>query len=124
MGRLDHPRDLLTHACLRDRFASGTMQLWEYEKGGEVVKVDPAGPLIVRAGTSFELAIEAAIAGMGLIYFFEDWLRPHLENGTLVPVLESWWQPFTGPFLYFSGNRLVPGPLRAFIDFIKAHPVR
>jgi DNA-binding transcriptional LysR family regulator len=118
-GRPDHPRDLLKHACLRDRFASGTMQLWEYEKDGEVVKVDPAGPLIVRAGTSIELAIEAAIAGAGVIHFFEDWLRPHLDRGTLEPVLTSWWQPFEGPFLYYSGNRLVPAPLRAFIDFIK-----
>jgi DNA-binding transcriptional LysR family regulator len=124
-GRPGHPRDLLSHACLRDRFASGTMQLWEFERDGKVVKVDPPGPLIVRAGTSIELAIEAAIAGMGVIHFFEDWLRPHLERGTLEPILKAWWQPFPGPFLYYSGNRLVPGPLRAFIDFIKSpagHP--
>lgn len=120
-GRPEHPRDLLAHACLRDRFASGTMQLWEFEKDGEVVKVDPAGPLIVRAGTSIELAIHAAIDGLGVIHFFEDWLRPHLDNGVLEPVLQPWWQAFPGPFLYYSGARLVPAPLRAFIDFIKAH---
>jgi DNA-binding transcriptional LysR family regulator len=46
-------------------------------------------------------------------------LRPHLDSGVLEPVLEPWWQRFSGPFLYYPGRRLVPAPLRAFIDFIK-----
>ncbi len=118
-GRPDHPRELLAHACLRDRFASGTMAPWQFERDGEVVRVDPSGPLIVRAGATIDLAVEAAIAGMGVIHLFEGWLRPHLSSGALEPVLEPWWQPFPGPFLYYSGRRLVPAPLRAFIDFIR-----
>jgi DNA-binding transcriptional LysR family regulator len=51
---------------------------------------------------------------------FEDWLRPCLERGELEPVLEPWWQEFPGPFLYYPGRRLVPAPLRAFIDFVRA----
>jgi hypothetical protein len=35
-------------------------------------------------------------------------------------MIEGWWQSFTGPFLYYPGRRLVPAPLRAFIDFIKS----
>jgi hypothetical protein len=34
-------------------------------------------------------------------------------------VLTSWQQDFTGPFLYYPGRRLLPAPLRAFVDFIK-----
>jgi hypothetical protein len=37
----------------------------------------------------------------------------------LEPVLEPWWQRFSGPLLYYPASRLVPAPLRAFIDFIK-----
>ncbi|MDC0713247.1 LysR family transcriptional regulator [Stigmatella sp. ncwal1] len=119
-GRPAHPRDLLGHACLRSRFSSGTMTPWEFERDGEVVRVDPAGPLIVRVGGATDLSVDAAIAGSGIVYLFEDWLRPHLESGALEPVLESWWQRFSGPFLYYPGRRLVPAPLRAFIDFIMA----
>ena len=122
-GRPQHPRDLLSHACLLGRFSSGrTTAPWEFERDGEAVRVDPAGPLIVSVGGSIDLAVDAAIAGTGIISLFEDWLRPHLTTGALEPVLESWWQSFPGPFLYYPGRRLVPAPLRAFIDFIKALP--
>ncbi len=119
-GRPAHPRDLLNHACLRGRFSSGAMNMWEFERGGEIVMVDPTGPLIVRAGAAVELAVDAAVAGTGLIHLFEDWLRPHLNSGALEPVLEPWWQRFSGPFLYYPGHRHLPAPLRAFVDFIKS----
>jgi DNA-binding transcriptional LysR family regulator len=83
---IEHPRDLLTHACLRGRFPSGVKPAWEFERDGESVRIDPAGPLMIQAG-GVDLLMEVAIAG---------------------------------PFLYYPGRRLVPAPLRAFVDFIKA----
>jgi len=118
-GRPQHPRELLEHACLRGRFASGAMTAWEFERDGDIVKVDPSGPLIVRVGAATDLAVEAAIAGSGVITLFEDWLRPHLDSGVLEPVLEPWWQKFSGPFLYYPSRRQLPAPLRAFVDFIR-----
>jgi len=119
-GRPAHPRELLGHACLRGRFASGNMPAWEFEKDGETVWVEPTGPLVVRIGGAADLAVDAAIAGTGIVMLFEDWLRPHLDSGALEPVLAPWWLSFPGPFLYYPGRRLVPAPLRAFIDFIRA----
>jgi len=118
-GRPAHPRDLLGHDCLRGRFSSGVMTAWEFEREGEVVRVDPAGPLIVSVGTATDLAVDAAVGGAGIVALFEEWLRPYFESGALEPVLEPWWQSFSGPFLYYPGRRLVPAPLRAFVDFIK-----
>ncbi|KPX62248.1 Regulatory protein LysR [Pseudomonas syringae pv. lapsa] len=48
----------------------------------------------------------------------EDWLRPHLDSGAPEPMLEPWWQRFTGPHLYCPGRRYLPSPLKAFIYFI------
>jgi len=118
-GRPEHPRDLLNHACLRARFSGGRLPPWEFERDGEILRVDPTGPLIVENAGVMDLAIEAAIAGGGIVHLFEDWLRPHLDSGALEPVLEAWWDSFSGPFLYYPGRRLVPAPLRAFIDFVK-----
>ena len=118
-GLPEHPRDLLAHACLPGRFAGRAVAPWEFERRGETVRIDPKGPLLVSVGTATDLAVEAAVAGLGIITLFEDWLRPHLDSGALQPVLSDWWQQFSGPFLYYPGRRLVPAPLRAFVDFIK-----
>ncbi|WP_168355789.1 LysR family transcriptional regulator [Sphingomonas gei] len=121
-GRPQHPRDLLAHACLRGRFASGAMAgPWEFERAGEIVRIEPGGQLVVRIGGAMDLAVDMALAGVGVLHLFEGWLRPHFASGALEPVLEDWWQPFSGPFLYYSGRRLVPPPLRAFVDFVKTH---
>lgn len=119
-GRPAHPRALLDHACLRGRFTSGALtSLWEFEHAGEIVRVEPHGPLIASVSGAVDLLVDVAIAGGGVVHLFEDWLRPALDSGVLEPVLPDWWQSFSGPFLYYSGRRLVPPPLRAFLDFVR-----
>ncbi|MEM5368602.1 LysR family transcriptional regulator [Paraburkholderia azotifigens] len=120
-GRPEHPRDLLEHACLRGQFAGGAMPTWDFERDGEIVRLDPSGPLVVRPGAAIELAVSAALAGVGVIHLFEGMLKPHLDSGALEPILEPWWQRFSGPFLYYPGRRHLPAPLRAFVDFVKAN---
>src|SRR3954471_10847794 len=67
-GRPAHPRDLLQHACLRGRFASGALTPWEFEKDGELLNVEVNGPLVVRIGATTDLAVDAALAGVGIIH--------------------------------------------------------
>ena len=117
-GRPAHPRELLRHACMCGRFPSGATPPWEFERDGEVVKIEPTGPLTVRIGTATDLAVDAAIAGSGVVHLFEQWLQPHFDNGALEPILQDWWRPFSGPFLYYPSRRYMPAPLRAFVDFI------
>lgn len=118
-GRPRHPRDLLDHACLRLRYAGGALVPWEFERDGEVVTVDPSGPLVANLGNALELLVAAAVAGSGIIYTFEDWLQPHFETGALKPVLERWWRRFPGPFLYYPSRRHMPPAFRAFVDFVR-----
>ncbi len=122
-GRPEHPRDLLQHACLRGRFPSGAMIDWQFERDGETLTVDPSGPLLVQIGGAVDLAVDAAVAGTGIVYLFEDWLKPYLARGELVPVLEEWWPRFSGPYLYYAGRTLLPAPLRAFVDFVRSDGV-
>jgi DNA-binding transcriptional LysR family regulator len=121
-GTPEHPRDLLVHRCLRIRFGGGATPPWEFARDGEIVRLDPSGPLLVQPAGAAEVAVAAAVQGLGLVYLFEDWLRPKFENGVLIPVLQDWWESFPGPFLYFPSRRLMPAPLRAFVDFIRDNP--
>jgi DNA-binding transcriptional LysR family regulator len=123
-GRPRHPRDLLAHACLRGRFTSGALTSpWEFERAGEIVRVEPQGPVIASVAGAVDLLVDIAICGSGIVFLFEDWLRPAIDRGALEAVLPDWWQAFSGPFLYYSGRRLVPPPLRAFLDFIRRHDI-
>ncbi len=110
-----HPRDLVNHACIRHRFASGASPDWEFERGEETVRIKPEGPLIA---STLQLELAAAVAGLGIICTFEDFLRGPLERGELEEVLVQWPQSFSGPFLYYP-SRNMPAPLRAFVDFVR-----
>lgn len=120
-GTPEHPRDLIEHICIRHRFASGTVPTWEFERNGKTVKIAPKGPLLASL---LELEIGAAVAGLGLIYIFEECLDTAIERGELVPVMEPWWQSFSGPRLYYPSRTHMPAPLRAFVDFIKGETKR
>jgi DNA-binding transcriptional LysR family regulator len=110
-----HPRDLVNHACIRHRFERGAVADWEFERGGEIVRIKPDVPLIASTN---ELELGAAIAGLGIICTFEEFISEALDRGELKPVLADWRQSFSGPFLYYP-SRDMPAPLRAFVDFIR-----
>jgi DNA-binding transcriptional LysR family regulator len=118
-GRPHHPRKLLEHSCLRVRLPRGGPIAWAFERDGEVLKVEPTGPLSANLGNASDLLVAAAVEGSGIIYLFEDWLQPHFDSGALKPLLDRWWLRFSGPFLYYSSRRHLPAALRAFVDFVR-----
>jgi DNA-binding transcriptional LysR family regulator len=115
-GRPKHPRDLLTMPCIRQRFPSGVVPTWEFERGGEELRIDPAARLV---STNIALQRQAAIDGVGFWATFDGYVEADIASGTLRSVLEEWCPSFPGPFLYYPGNRHVPSALRAFIDFAR-----
>lgn len=116
-GEPRHPRDILDHICIHHRFASGRVATWEYERGDEVVRISPQARV---TSNTLELEIGAAVAGLGIIATFEEFLAPALATGQLVPILQDWAPEFPGPYLYYASRHHMPPPLRAFIDFIKS----
>lgn len=118
-GLPQHPTDLLSRPCLRHRFHDAGPLAWEFERDGEALKLHPEGPLV---SSNTPLLLRAALDGLGWVYTFEDLLAEHFSAGTLVPALPDWSLSFSGPFLYYSSRRHVPGPLRALVDWLrKAH---
>jgi hypothetical protein len=66
-----------------------------------------------------DLAVRAAVDGLGIAYTVEALAEPFLRSGQLVRVLEDWSPSFEGLFLYYPGHRQVPATLRALIDMIR-----
>ena len=117
LGRPSHPRDLMEMPSIRHRYPSGVTPEWEFERDGEILKLDPPAVLVT---TNMALQRRAAIDGAGISSAFADYVAEDIAAGRLVPILEEWFPSFPGPFLYYPGNRTVTPALRAFIDFVKA----
>ena len=115
--------DLLGHVLIRNRFPGGGIGPWEFEKDGKAVSLTPHGPVTVD-DPNIELRL--ALDGVGLAFMFEQYGAADVAAGRLELVLPEWCPVFEPPYLYMSSRRLVPSPLRAFIDFAKTYsaPVR
>src|SRR5262249_52443884 len=110
------PKDLETHECIRIRFPSGAILPWQFEKRGKVLEVAVTGHLILNHE---ELALRAALDGVGILYLAPGYAEPHVKAGRLVPMLESWSGPSRQIFLYYPSRRQVPLPLQVFIEFLR-----
>jgi DNA-binding transcriptional LysR family regulator len=115
-GRPRHPDELLGHDAIRHRFLHGTSLPWEFEKDGRLVKVSPPARLTTN---SLELQRAAVAAGLGIAASFHGFYADLIESGAVEEILGDWSAPFPGPFLFYSQRHYLPGPLRAFVDFIK-----
>ncbi len=116
-GKPKNPRDLKDHRCINTRWATdGSVYRWEFERGTEKLEVAVTGSLIVNEP---EVAVQAAVAGVGLAFVFRYQLQAALAAGKLIPVLKDWTaRRFPGFYLYYPGRRQMPPALRAFVDFI------
>lgn len=111
------PEDLMQHDCIRQRF-SGRARFyeWTFRVRQRSVVVGVNGSLVFDEMRS---AVDAARSGCGLAYVFEQFAARDIKSGALVPVLGRFSPPSEEFHLYYP-TRVMPGKLRAFLDFIRA----
>jgi DNA-binding transcriptional LysR family regulator len=111
------PDDLARHSCVQYRQAAeGEVLMWSFERNRKSRRVSVDGRVMVNDP---DLAVRAAVDGLGIAYTIEALAEPFLRSGQLVRVLEDWSPSFEGLFLYYPGHRQVPVTLRALIDLIR-----
>jgi DNA-binding transcriptional LysR family regulator len=115
------PDDLSAHSCIRSRTPGGRPYRWEFERHGHAVAMDVPGPIVLNRT---ELMTEAALGGLGIAFVPARLAEPHLQDGTLIALLQDWCPEYPGLFLYYPGRHHVPLALRAFIDVLKKHAWR
>jgi DNA-binding transcriptional LysR family regulator len=111
------PEDLARHSCVQIRMTNdGTVLAWPLERNRKSRRVSVEGRVMVN---NADLAVRAAVDGLGIAYTLEALAEPFLRSGQLVSVLQEWSPCYEGLFLYYPGHRQVPATLRALIDMIR-----
>ena len=97
------PADLVAHNCITLRMPThGGLFMWEFEKNGQALKVRIEGQLVFN---NIAMRLESVLQGLGLAYMPEDVVRPYIEQGRLIRVLEDWCEPYSGYHLYYPSRR-------------------
>ena len=116
------PRDLTDHDCINLRLPTrGNLYAWDLEKNGEAVQAKVTGRVTLN---NTLLMLQAALDGLGLCYVPEDLVRPYVEAGHLVSVLEDWWPRFAGYHLYYASRRQMSPALALVVEALRLRPDR
>lgn len=111
------PHDLTDYNCINTRLPTyGGLYVWEFAKDGRDLNVRVEGQLIFNTGA---LRLKAALAGLGLAYLMEDFVREHIAKGRLVPVLADWCPPFSGYHLYYPSRRQPSPAFTVLVDALR-----
>ncbi|MBD9529295.1 LysR family transcriptional regulator [Paracoccus sp. PAR01] len=111
-GRPGTPADLTRQNCINLRLATlGGLYAWELGRDDRAMNVKVAGQFTCNDP---EMIIEAALAGLGLCCLPDQHLKPWIDSGELIPVLEDWCPSFPGYHLYYP-SRLQASPAFALL---------
>jgi len=111
------PQDLQRHNCIRLR-SDNQMLDWEFAKGKNTIEMSVNGSLVVN---NMNLMVHAALDGIGIGYTIESYVSTDIARGRLVSLLTDWSPEHHSYYLYYSGRRQLPVPLKVFIAFVRHH---
>ena len=116
-GPLSSPDDLAQHNCVKYCWADGAVgQSWKFRNSEQLAEVNVKGSLEVN---NLDLALRAALDGVGVAQLPEVTVAPFIAQGSLAPVLPDWSPQWTDFALFYSSRRHVPVKLRALVDFLR-----
>jgi len=110
------PQDLKDHIGIQNMFPNGNRFAWELRKDGVAIDYWPTGPIALD---DHELIVQAAQAGAGLGYVWEQRAQAALADGSLVQCLDNWCQPEDWLYLYYPSRRNMSAGLGAVIEAMR-----
>jgi LysR family transcriptional regulator, transcriptional activator for dmlA len=112
------PNDLTQHNCITIRQGDESYGLWRLTQGKRTEAVKVRGNLSTNDG---EIAMNWALAGMGVVMRAEWDVARYLRSGRLRQVLEHWQTPGADIHAFYPQPHQTSARVRAFVDFVAAH---
>jgi DNA-binding transcriptional LysR family regulator len=111
------PQDLVNHNCINLRLPThDNVYAWEFDKNGRELRVRVEGQLTFNATSQ---QVNAALAGLGLVYAPEGMVQPYVARGKLRRVLEDWCQPYPGYHLFYPSRRQSSAAFALVVDALR-----
>jgi len=119
-GTPRHPKELESHNCLIYSPLREGQEIWRFNDNGKKLDVAVKGDIEANHATPL---VKAAIAGLGLLYAPEFFVRKELANRVLTEVLGKY--HVAGKIYALYPHRMITRKERAFLDFLceKVPPV-
>ncbi|OAE47918.1 LysR family transcriptional regulator [Agrobacterium tumefaciens] len=122
-GLPDTPQDLARHNCLSFNF-SRSLNEWPFRDpaSGDLYRLPVTGNASVNSGMAMR---RLCLAGLGMGRMGEFHVKPDIEAGLLVPVLEDYnAEDLEVIHAVYAGHEHLAARVRAFIDFVAARAGR
>jgi len=115
-GTPEHPEQLLQHTCFSFGFSS-VWNTWGFVVDGQAVTV----PVVPKATfAQGDLLRDLALGGAGIVRLAEFHIGQDIQEGRLVPLLQSYAQDSIEPLYMIYTNRKHLSPrIRVFRDFLE-----
>lgn len=112
------PRDLAQHSCIGIRQGDESYGLWRLALGKRSEAVKVRGNLSTNDG---EIAMNWALAGLGIVMRAEWDVARYLRSGRLRQVLENWQTPSADIHAFYPQRHQTSARVRAFVEFLAGH---
>ena len=89
------PDDLARHSCVQYRRAAGSVFEWPFERDGKSLRISLDGRVMVN---DTDMAVRAAVDGLGVAYTIEALADPFLRSGQLYACWKIGHPSLTGSF--------------------------
>ena len=110
------PKDLANHSCLQFGALSPT-PYWEFHEAGKPRQVRIQGNFASNQGAP---VIEAARAGLGIVFVLSYQVQELVAKGELRVVLQAYEAPPIPVSLILPSGRLQPARVKALADFLQS----
>jgi len=102
--------ELEQHNCLL-----GTLDYWRFNEGGKEKSIRVTGNLRYNSGVSL---VDAALKGVGIVQLPDYYVKPHIDSGQLITLLDNYREQEEGIWAVYPHNRHLSPRVRLLVDYL------
>jgi len=117
-GKPEHPKQILEDGYPVAGYFSartGVVQPLHFSEQGRPFQIEPPTSVIVNESNAH---LATALAGLGLVHTLDFMVRPAINRGELVPILEAWQPDPLDVYIVYAPSRQLSAKVRAFVSWI------